>query len=102
MASNNQEAKDYVENKIAMIFGSDFIGNIGGKLYVYGKNKDGSKVQVALSMTCPKVAVEPVEAPITGFDWSDSPAPKAAEPKPQGFTDEEKANIAILLDALGL
>lgn len=104
MAVNkNQEAKDYVENKLAAVFGSDFVGNIGGKVYVWGKTKAGEKIQVAISMTCPKTAVTAVDGPSTGFDWADNPTTAAPIPKaPTEITEDEKQNIANLLASLGL
>jgi hypothetical protein len=46
-------AKEYVVNKIKSAFGEDFIGEQDKKFYVWGI-ENGEKVQVALSLTCPK------------------------------------------------
>ena len=49
-------AKVNVENKIREAFGADFVGNVDKKLYVWA-DEGGEKVQICLSMTCPKVPV---------------------------------------------
>lgn len=99
-------AKDVVAKKIAAAFGADFVGEYDKKLYVWAE-ENGEKVQIAISMTCPKV-------PVGASDFSTEPgnslnfedmsaavvAPKSFEPAE--VTDEEKKNIAELMARLGL
>lgn len=98
--NDKQEAKDWIENKIAISFGSDYVGTSGGKIYINGKTKSGEKIQIALSMTCPSTPIEiPSESVSTGFDWSDPPTPVTESVI---SPDKEKINLDILLSALGL
>lgn len=83
-------AKTAVENKIKEAFGADFIGIFDKKLYIWADD-GGERVQIALTMTCPKVFIgvdTPVETPDTF--------------KPAEITNEERENIQALLDRLGL
>ena len=54
--AKGQIAKENVEKKIATAFGEDYIGNFDKKLYVWA-NDGGERVQIALSLTCPKTPV---------------------------------------------
>ena len=47
-------AKQNVAKKIAEVFGSDFVGEFDKKLYLWSE-ENGEKVQIAISMTCPKI-----------------------------------------------
>lgn len=49
-------AKDNVIKKIQQTFGNDFVGIIDKKLYVWADD-GGERVQIAISMTCPKNVV---------------------------------------------
>ena len=64
--AKGQEAKDRVVQKIKEIFGADFIGEVDKKIYVYSQEK-GERVQVALSLTCPKTPVDISGTPIPNF-----------------------------------
>lgn len=104
MAVNkNKEAKDQVSNRIATLFGSDYIDTISDKVYVWGKAADGTQVQVAISLTCPNVQIKTDKAPVAGFDWSDSisvPNENVVN-KPTSESDIEKENLNTLLKNLG-
>lgn len=92
-------AKAVVEEKIRNAFGKDFIGIDPStkKLYVQA-DEDGEKVQIAITMTCPKT-------PFT-VDGEDSfPTGNFAEPdvfKPAQITNEELDNVRHLIKELGL
>lgn len=93
-------AKQLVENKIAQVFGNDFIGNIDKKLYVWADD-GGERVQIAISMTCPKVFVG--DAVDTGaLDFEAMTPIKAPEPAPAEITKEETDNLTALMERLGL
>ena len=103
-------AKTNVENIIAKAFGDDFIGIVDKKLYVWA-NDGGEKVQIAMALTCPKVFVgEEAGAgtsPSGSLDFSsmsvNAAVAEASTAKPQTeITDEERANIASLMERLGL
>ena len=50
-------AKQLVIKKIAEAFGDDYIGEFDKKFYVWA-NENGERVQIAISMTCPKTPIE--------------------------------------------
>ena len=99
-------AKQQVINKIQSAFGNDFIGEYDKKIYVCGQ-ENGERVQVALSLTCPKVPVEISSAPITGdFNFEDD-APSnvvvaAGAYQPAEITDDERERVVDLMKKLGL
>ena len=49
-------AKVNVQNKIAMAFGADYIGEQDKKIYVWADD-GGERVQIAIAMTCPKTPI---------------------------------------------
>jgi hypothetical protein len=98
--------KQIVTNKIAEAFGADYIGEVDKKLYVWTV-ENGERIQIAISLTCPKVMVESGAAPTQvvesggGFDWDAAPvAPVATQPA-EISVDEQK-NIQDLMAQLGL
>ena len=102
------QAKEYVAKKIAEAFGADYVGEVDKKLYVWSQ-ENGEKIQIAIAMTCPKSPVGDVPvmdfSTDTGdFDFSGD-ATTATPPtvfQPAVMTAEEKANIASLMEKLGL
>jgi hypothetical protein len=101
-------AKEVVAKKIAQIFGADFVGEFDKKLYVWVE-ENGEKVQIAISMTCPKtpVGAESIDfkaEPGDSLNFEDmSAAPIAGGSAASAeITDEEKKNIAELMARLGL
>ena len=102
------QAKEYVTKKIAEAFGADYVGEVDKKLYVWAQ-ENGEKIQIAIAMTCPKNPVG--EAPVmdfttdTGdFDFSDDGSAPVTPTKfqPAEISADEKANIASLMEKLGL
>ena len=102
------QAKEYVTKKIAEAFGTDYVGEVDKKLYVWAQ-ENGEKIQIAIAMTCPKNPVG--EAPVmdftadTGdFDFSGDASTAVAPSifQPAEITADEKANIASLMEKLGL
>lgn len=95
-------AKVEVENKIRDAFGVDFIGVADKKLYVQADDGNGEMVQIAISMTCPKVPYMAGGAE-DGLDFANMPATgSATEFKPAEITVEETENIRKMLAELGL
>lgn len=89
-------AKENVTNRIKSTFGNDYVTARDGKVYVWADD-GGERVQIALSMTCPKTLVNAEEETPEVLDFSD--------PKPAvnlDFTADEKQNIADLMERLGL
>ena len=56
MARGN-DAKLEVIQRMAEAFGTDWIGDVDKKYYVWA-NENGEKLQIAISLTCPKTQVE--------------------------------------------
>lgn len=83
-------AKAAVENKIKEAFGADYIGVFDKKLYVYADD-GGERVQIALTMTCPKTFVG-VDTPIEAPDVF----------QPAEISQEEQDNLRALIEKLGL
>ena len=105
--ARGQEAKNYVAKKLAEAFGSDYIGEVDKKYYVWSK-ENGERVQIAISMTCPKVPVE-TSGYVQVGDWNfedaaDMPVTVTvtAPAAPIEISTEERENIADLMRKLGL
>ena len=106
--ARGSQAKEYVTKKIAEAFGADYVGEVDKKLYVWSQ-ENGEKIQIAIAMTCPKnpvgdVPVMDFSTDTGDFDFSGD-ASTATPPtvfQPAVITAEEKANIASLMEKLGL
>lgn len=97
-------AKNAVINKIAMAFGTDYIGEVDKKVYVWADD-GGEKVQIAIALTCPKNPVEAggvSAAPASGWDFSDKTVTASAPVSRAEITPEEQARIADMMSRLGL
>ena len=97
-------AKNAVINKIAMAFGTDYIGEIDKKVYVWAED-GGEKVQIAIALTCPKNPVETggvSTAPVSGWDFSDNVVTASTPVSKAEITPEEQARIADMMSRLGL
>ena len=88
------EAKEYVIKKIMNAFGEDFVGEQDKKLYVWGQEA-GEKVQIAISLTCPK-------NPIGNFNFEEKEKIFKEENKAVEITEEEKIKIDELMKRLGI
>lgn len=93
-------AKEIVYSKIMEAFGDDVVGMQDKKLYVWA-NDGGERVQIAITLTCPKSFVEiegtpksPSNPVVVSFD-------EATPRKPAEISQEEKDNINALLAGLG-
>ena len=104
MARGN-DAKEYVVNKMAEAFGDAWIGEYSKKYYVWSQ-ENGERIQIAISLTCPKVPVEVSSAPIAGdFNFEDD-APgvvvAAGGYQPAEITDDERDRVRDLMRLLNL
>lgn len=96
-------AKVVIENKIRDAFGKDFIGVYDKKIYVQADDGNGEMVQIAITMTCPKVPMAAGGAAEGGLDFDNMPSGgEATEFKPAEITKEETENIRKMLAELGL
>lgn len=99
--------KQEVISRIASAFGTDYIGEVDKKVYVWA-NENGEKIQIAISLTCPK---NPVEVATSGIpetdngDWDfsdDAVVTKPVIAAKAEITQEEKDKVADLMARLGL
>lgn len=102
------QAKEFVAKKIAEAFGADYVGEADKKLYVWSQ-ENGEKIQVAIAMTCPKnpigdVPVMDFSTDTGDFDFSGDASAAVAPSvfQPAEIAADEKANIASLMEKLGL
>lgn len=98
--------KANVIKKIQEIFGTDFIGEIDKKIYVWTQ-ENGERIQIALSLTCPKTPVSisnHVPSFGGGLDFEAMDTATAVSDKfvPAEITDEERQTVAELMAKLGL
>ena len=106
MAARGSVAKENIAKKLQEAFGKDYIGEFDRKYYLWG-NDGGERVQIAISMTCPKTPIEVDKTVDTGGDWDFTDTPKTAaipiaSAGPAEITQDEIDNIAELMLKLGL
>lgn len=96
-------AKDNVVKKLQEVFGTDYIGEYAKKYYVWAQ-ENGERVQIAISLTCPKVPVEIVNTPSFGdYNFEDDSSTIATMPVANvEITEEERARVNDLMRALNL
>lgn len=97
MAARGTIAKQEVTEKLREAFGDNFIGEYEKKIYVWA-NDGGDRVQIAITLTCPKIQIE---TNATSVD-SDSAFPTTASAQSIEFTDQEKKNLEDLMARLNL
>lgn len=104
-------AKSEVVRKLQEAFGDDYIGESQKKYYVRVSDGGAQKIQIAISLTCPKVELEvggaASQVATSGggwdFDTAASSSPSAqVKPEPAEITEQEQNNIAEMLRRLGL
>ena len=105
MAARGTIAKTKVITKIADAFGDSWIGEVGGKYYVWSE-ENGQKVQICIALTCPKTEVTGGNTAISaapGDEMSDfaSLVGKTRGPAPE-ITSEEDKKAAELLERLNM
>ena len=89
-------AKQSIENKLKEVFGTDFIGVYDKKIYVFADD-GGERVQIAITMTCPKTEVAAGQSQTTTEPASVMPATL----NPAVTPEEEKAALEALYAKLG-
>ena len=97
-------AKNKIAEKIKNLYGTDYVGESGGKYYVW-ENDGGEKIQIAISLTCPKNpigAVDMSNAFGDGLDFEAEPVLAQTKFEPAEITEQEKDNLKALMDRLGL
>lgn len=98
-------AKRNVVMKLQEAFGENWIGEYSKKYYVWEQD-NGEKIQIAISLTCPKTQVSIVNAPggenLNFEDDSSNSVVAASGFQPAEITDEERARVNELMARLGL
>ena len=99
------QAKELVINKIREAFGDNFIGEVDKKIYVWSQ-ENGERVQIAMALTCPKVAVNapaPTNSMTSGGDWNfeDDPITYAGSTTKE-IGEDERQRVKDLMEKLGL
>ena len=94
-------AKENAAKKMAEVFGSNWIGEYDKKYYIWSE-ENGEKVQIAISMTCPKTPIGEAgtATDLNVLNFEDSVA--SGESAKVDITPDEKKNIADLMARLGL
>lgn len=105
MAARGQIAKDIITKKLKETFGADYLGIYDKKVYLQAK-ENGEMVQIAITMTCPKVPVSAVPQTTGGvLDFDKMLENKQVAPttfSPAEITQEETDTIEALLKKLNL
>ena len=104
MAAKGSVAKAKVAEKLKTLFGNDYVGESGGKHYVY-ENDGGERVQIAISLTCPKNPLGEITGGVVfgdGIDFAATPIAATVTAPSAEITQEEKDNIAEIMARLGL
>lgn len=99
MAAKGTIAKEKVIQKIEQVFGSDYIGIYDKKIYLWSE-ENGEKIQIALTLTCPKNLIE-----ANSFNEKESTQELNFEDSSQKLpiiNEEERENINELMQKLGL
>ena len=97
-------AKSKIAEKLKDLFGENYVGESGGKHYVW-ENDGGEKVQIAISLTCPKNPIGTVDMSSAfggGLDFEAEPVVAQTKFEPAEITPEETQNLADLMARLGL
>ena len=94
-------AKENAAKKMAEVFGSNWIGEYDKKYYIWSE-ENGEKVQIAISMTCPKTPIGEVGAATDSNVLNFEDSVVSGESAKVDITPDEKKNIADLMARLGL
>lgn len=94
-------AKENAAKKMAEVFGSNWIGEYDKKYYIWSE-ENGEKVQIAISMTCPKTPIGEAGAVTDSNVLNFEDSVTSGEGAKVDITPDEKKNIADLMARLGL
>lgn len=103
MAAKGTVAKERLINQLIQVNSEKYVGCFDKKYYFWSE-EDGERVQVCISMTCPKT---PIEAPAPQIKSSQAIIAEdmnvgAAKTDLAEITQDEKQVIADLMARLGL
>ena len=95
-------AKEAVIATLKEAFGSNFLGEKDKKYYVIADDGENGFVQIAISLTCPKVEIEFAETPSSEAERDNNTQSTVSAPEPVEFTQEEQDNIDRLMKMFNL
>ena len=99
MAVKGSVAKATIEEKLKSLYTTDYIGKEGNKIYVW--ESDGAeKVQIAITMTCPKIQLDIPQPGVTLEGYTADGITSASGNKE--ITEEEKSKLEAMLEKLNL
>ena len=105
MAARGSILKQEVATKILAAFPGSFLYNDGKEIRINGV-EDGQNLQIKVTLTCAKVAVEGGEDTVLPGENVKTTSPAQAittsEKVPQEPTNEEKERLKTLLNQLGM
>lgn len=101
MAIKGSIAKEQIAKKMAETFGADWIGERDKKYYLWA-NENGERIQIAISMTCPKTPVGEAGASADSNVLNFEDGATAGGETQVEITVDEKKNVADLMARLGL
>lgn len=105
MAARGSVLKQEVATKILAAFPGSFLYNDGKEIRINGV-EDGQNLQIKVTLTCAKVAVEGGEDTVLPGEniktASSAQAITTSEKVPQEPTNEEKERLKTLLNQLGM
>ena len=101
MAIKGAVAKEQIAKKMAETFGADWIGERDKKYYLWA-NENGERIQIAISMTCPKTPVGEGGASADSNVLNFEDGATAGGETQVEITVDEKKNVADLMARLGL
>ncbi len=105
MAARGSVLKQEVATKILAAFPGSFLYNDGKEIRINGV-EDGQNLQIKVTLTCAKVAVEGGEDTVLPGENIKTASPAQAittsEKVPQEPTNEEKERLKTLLNQLGM
>ena len=102
--ARGSQAKIEVVEKLKSAFGDDYIGENSSKHYVWA-NDGGERVQIAISLTCPKNPIGTVNmgsAFSDGLDFEAPPVLAQTKFEPAEITEQEVENLSAMMERLGL
>ena len=94
-------AKESVTKKITEVFGKDFVGIADKKIYILADD-GGEKVQIAISMTCPKKPIGEIPAESGAFSTGEDNSGDKSKTSGVDLSEEEQAQVNKIMSELGL
>ena len=101
--AKGQIAKQKLADRLAAALGGDWIGEYDKKYYCWSE-ENGERMQIALTLTCPKNPVGQVSSNSTELNFENMGETKASPVNftPAEISDEERENVRKLMETLGL